>query len=80
MNSFEAELMHSPHYRNARLLNQLNPLKGYVIADLAEQIKNFFCEYRQMKRGDIKEQWLYSRELDGTLFNFLRAKAEDISQ
>ena len=69
--SFESKLMSSPHYCNARLLNQLSPLKAWVVPDLAQQIKHFFCVQRKMKWGDIKEQWLYSRETDGVLSEFL---------
>lgn len=68
---FETELMASPHYHNARKLNQLAPLELYVQPELASLIKVFYVEHRRMRLGDIKDRYLYSRENDGQLSRFL---------
>ncbi|PKL79136.1 MAG: hypothetical protein CVV27_02300 [Candidatus Melainabacteria bacterium HGW-Melainabacteria-1] len=71
--AFEAGLMASPHYHNARQLRQLRPLQGGLLPELAVVIKQFFVQRRQMRLGDIKDRFLYPRELDGELLAWLRA-------
>lgn len=70
--ALETRLMETPHYHNARQLKQLNPLQSLYIPDLSERIKDFYCTRRGLKRGDIKDQILYSRESQGELLAFLR--------
>jgi hypothetical protein len=69
--AFEKELAQSPHYHNARQLQQLNPLMGVVQPELEMRLKNFFSQERGMRLGDIKDRYLYSRENDGVLAAFL---------
>lgn len=71
--AFEAALMASPHYQNARKLNQLSPLRLELVPDLAARVKAFYTTQRGMSLGDIKDRFLYSRETDGELAGFLRA-------
>ncbi|PIQ24717.1 GH3 auxin-responsive promoter [bacterium (Candidatus Blackallbacteria) CG17_big_fil_post_rev_8_21_14_2_50_48_46] len=70
--AFEAELMRSPHYCNARQLQQLKPLQAVVVPDLSEKLKRFFSQERGLKWGDVKDRYLYSQEKDGNLSGFLK--------
>lgn len=69
--AFEAHLMSSPHYHNARQLGQLGPLKQVSIPHLPQELKRYFVQCRHMNLGDIKDKLLYTRENDGALLRFL---------
>lgn len=74
VDKFEEGLRQSPHYHNARELNQLQALQGLQITHLQTHLKVFFSQVRQMRLGDIKDNYLYSRESNGELLAFLQAK------
>lgn len=69
--TFEKALMTSPHYHNARKLKQLNAMTLRWVPELPSRLKDFFVSQRGMLRGDVKDRYLYSKETDGELLDFL---------
>lgn len=74
--AFEQGLRQSPHYHNARELNQLQDLQGQVSPHLQTHLKGFFSQVRHMRLGDIKDSYLYSRESNGELLAYLQARRD----
>ncbi len=68
----EAALMHSPHYHNAIKLKQLMPLEHHIVPDLNKRLKDYFVTVKAMRRGDIKDRYLYNNENNGQLSQFLK--------
>ncbi|MBT3586013.1 MAG: hypothetical protein HN509_13990 [Halobacteriovoraceae bacterium] len=68
---FDAELMESFHYTNARKLGQLNCVEALYIEDLSNLLNEYHQKFKGMKLGDIKPQSIYHKEHNGELFQFL---------
>lgn len=68
---FEAALRASPHYHNARQLNQLKSLQICAVPRLSAGLKDYFEQERGLRRGDLKDRYLYSHESDGRLWDYL---------
>ncbi|MGD1949227.1 MAG: GH3 auxin-responsive promoter family protein [Leptolyngbyaceae cyanobacterium] len=72
--ALEQHLCQSFHYRQARLLGQLQPVQVHYSSDMQQQLMQY--HYQQGKRlGDVKYPCLLTTPMD----TFLTAKAEDIS-